>query len=193
MADPLELRAEERDGQRRLLSPGVGLFTGATPPGRVLTPGEEAGQLIVLGRAVTLVVPPGVAGVVRSAAPERVHQPVGWGTVLYELEDLGAGATLTAEESGVQEPGVTGPVLRAPQTGRFWHRSSPGEPPMVEPGALLSEGAAVGLIEVMKTFTQVPYRATGGLPKRARVVQVLAGDGEDVAEGAPLIEVEPEG
>jgi hypothetical protein len=44
---------------------------------------------------------------------------------------------------------------------------------------------------VMKTFTGVPYRPGGSLPARARVVSVLAGDGEDVVEGAQLLEVEP--
>jgi hypothetical protein len=58
----------------------------------------------------------------------------------------------------------------------------------------------------MKTFSHVPYLssgglssgglsstglASGGLPKRARIVRMIAGDGEDVKQGAPLCEVEP--
>jgi len=49
----------------------------------------------------------------------------------------------------------------------------------------------VGLIEVMKTFTHVPYHATGGLPARARVVRWIVGESADVSEGDPLLEVEP--
>ena len=50
-----EMRVELVDGAVQLLSPGVGLFTSAEPAGRVLTPGQTAGQLIVLGRATALV------------------------------------------------------------------------------------------------------------------------------------------
>lgn len=193
MEERMELRARADEGRLRLLSPGVGLFTCAAPAGRVLTAGEVAGRLIVLGRAVALVVPAGVAGVVRSAAPERVHEPVGWDSVLYELEGLDAAGALAAGPAADEDASAAGPVLRAPHTGRFWHRPSPGDPPLVEAGAEIAEGDAVGLIEVMKTFARVPYRAAGGLPPRARVVRMLAGDGEDVAEGAPLLEVEPAG
>jgi hypothetical protein len=35
-----------------------------------------------------------------------------------------------------------------------------------------------------------PLRGEGRLPERARVVQVLTGDGEEVAEGTPLVETE---
>ena len=55
----------------------------------------------------------------------------------------------------------------------------------------LTEGAAVGLIEIMKTFTPIPYTVTGGLPSPARVRRVLVEDGEDVERGDGLIEVEP--
>jgi biotin carboxyl carrier protein len=47
------------------------------------------------------------------------------------------------------------------------------------------------MIEVMKTFAHVPYRAAGSLPKRAKVLRLIAGDGADVKQGDPLLEVEP--
>ena len=48
----------------------------------------------------------------------------------------------------------------------------------------------VGLIEVMKTFTHLAYTADGGLPENARIVRVLVGDGDEVREDDPLLEVE---
>ncbi|MEZ5974739.1 MAG: biotin/lipoyl-containing protein [Planctomycetota bacterium] len=82
-------------------------------------------------------------------------------------------------------------ILRSPQSGRFYHRPSPGEAAFAEVGTVLEAGQPVGLIEVMKTFAHVPYASKGGLPARARVVRVLAGDGADVDSGTPLFEVEP--
>lgn len=179
-----------RDGERvQLLSPEVGLFTRAREAGSALTPGEDAGSLLALGRARTLRVPAGVHGIVAGARPERVHAPVGHGSVLYELRPLEGAAVEDA--AAAEELATDGLVLRSPQAGRFYRRPAPDQPDFVSPGATLEEGQPVGLIEVMKTFTHVPYRANGGLPPRARVVRVLVEDSADVAEGDPLLEVEP--
>jgi acetyl-CoA carboxylase biotin carboxyl carrier protein len=179
----------QRDGETlRLCSPEAGWFTRAQDAGAALAPGADAGTLLVLGKAHTLLVPEGIYGLVSGKRPERVHEPVGHGSVLYELRPLeGAGITLAAEEAH-DEAGL---VLRAPQSGRFYQRPSPDQPPFAPVGAELEEGRPVGLIEVMKTFTHVPYRATGGLPARAKVVRWIVAESADVSEGDPLVEVEP--
>jgi biotin carboxyl carrier protein len=193
MASPLEMRAEQAGDLVRLLSPGVGLFTAAAPAGEVLTPGRHAGYLLSLGRASPLVVPAGVLGSVRTRHPERVHEPVGFGSVLYELSGLEgtcaelAGTPGSASGAGAGEGAL---LLRAPQTGRFWRRPSPAEPPLAADGEILQGGAPVGLIEVMKTFAPIVYRPGRGLPERARIVRALARDGADVREGDPLFELE---
>jgi acetyl-CoA carboxylase biotin carboxyl carrier protein len=189
-AEPLELGLR-RDGERALLlSPGVGLFGGALAAGRVLTPGAEAGTLTVLGVARRLVVPAAAHGRVASAPPERLRHPVGHGDVLYVLEPIAAGPA-------PDEPRAAGPALaagrfafRAPSSGRFWRRPSPQDPPLVEEGASVADGQSVGLLEVMKTFTRLVYRAGGGLPARAKVVRVRPADGADVAAGDILLELE---
>ena len=185
----LELLVErDADGDGlRLCAPDAGLFTEALPLGAALAPGQGAGCLLRLGRAMRLVVPAGVHGRVLSERPERVHQPVGHGTTLYELAPFAADPT--GAETDVQEAQSGALVLRSPQSGRFYQRPAPGEPPYVEPGSVLREGQPLGLIEVMKTFTVVPYHAQGPLPREARVVRFLADDGADVAAGEPLIEV----
>jgi biotin carboxyl carrier protein len=60
----------------------------------------------------------------------------------------------------------------------------------VSPGAEIADGTPVGLIEVMKTFNHVVYRSSAGLPPRARVKRLVAGDGADVRQGDVLIELE---
>lgn len=186
-AQPLTLR---RDGERvELASPGVGLFSGALARGEVLSAGQRAGVLTTLGRSVALVVPDGVRGVIASDPPSRTREPVDFGRVLYALEPLGAGDVIAPAAS--PSTGAHGLVLPSPSSGRFYRRPSPSEPPFAEPGDVLEENRPVGLIEVMKTFGHVPYRAAGGLPKRARVVRYLVDEGAEVREGEGLIEVEP--
>lgn len=196
MSDPtgapaLELLLVRAEDELRLASPAVGRFTRALPRGSVLVPGQEAGVLLALGRAHLLRVPAGASGVVADDPPERVTEPVGHGDVLYRLTPL-AGAALVGEEPGADAgAAASGLVLRSPSAGRFWRRSGPESAPFVEAGSVLEEGKPVGLLEIMKTFGHVPYRATGGLPKRARVVRVLVEDGTEVDDGQPLLALEP--
>ena len=191
MRDTLELIARPGDAEgiaMRLAAPRNGWFTRARGAGQVLVPGADAGVLRVLDHHYALVVPPGVYGTIRSAPPDRVLEPVGYGSVLYDLAALEGGESL---DVGAAQTEAAGPVLGAPYPGRFWTRPAPGEDAFVAAGDVVEEGRAVGLIEVMKTFTQVVYRAEGGLPSRARVVRFLADDGAELRAGDPLLEVEP--
>jgi biotin carboxyl carrier protein len=188
----LELLVERGPGALKLLAPDVGYYTGAVDAGRLLAPGDCAGWLLQLGRAHRLIVPSGVTGRVRSRRPERVHHPVGYGDVLVELAPLAADDARDSDDTQDAQVEASGAlVFASPTAGRFWHRPAPGEPPLVAPGALIEEGAAIGLIEVMKTFAQVPYRPGPGLPRRARVVRVRVADGAEVEQGQALIELEP--
>ena len=179
-----------RDGERlALLSPGVGTFTEARAPGVVLSPGQRAGVLTTLSQPVDLIVPEGVRGVIASERPERVHHPVGFGDVLYELELLSADGI---EAFVADKPTADGALaLRALSSGRFYHRASPKADPFVREGDVLESGRPIGLIEVMKTFNHVHYHPDGGLPARARLVRFLVPDGGEVRSGDGLIEVAP--
>lgn len=191
MKDRLELLVEKRGERVLLRAPEVGTFTCAVPRGQLLAPEARAGVLSSLGRAIELVVPAGVLGRIVSERPERVREPVGYGTTLYELVPLGA----EAEDAGTgrdEEAAASGaPAFRAPLSGRFWHRPAPGDPAFVEAGITLAAGQTIGLIEVMKTFTHLSYAPGDALPSPARVTRVCAADGAEVNEGDPLIEVEP--
>jgi acetyl-CoA carboxylase biotin carboxyl carrier protein len=180
-----------REGEHVLLrSPEVGTFTCALPAGTLLAPLTRAGVLHSLGRRFDLVVPAGVAGRVVNAPPERVLEPVGYGTVLYELAPLEGAAPATAPiSSGTEDRSL---VFPAPHSGRFWQRPAPNEPPFVRAGEHVEDGQTIGLIEVMKTFTHVVYRPGGALPPRARVAQILVDDGGEVEEGGALLALEPE-
>lgn len=192
MNDDMELLVQRDGDEVELLAPAPGLFTLALPKGALLYAGATAGVLRVLEREHVLRVPDGVHGRVSSARPERVQQPVGHRERLYRLAALDAEGFSAALASGAAAAGnADGLVLRSPQSGRFYHRPAPGDPAFAEVGAELSAGDPVGLLEVMKTFSHVPYRAQDGLPQRARVVRLVAGDGAEVRRGDVLLEVEP--
>jgi biotin carboxyl carrier protein len=188
MGTRLELIAVSEGDGARLLSPGVGLFTEASPSGAVLVPGQAAGTLLYQGRRATLIVPGGVGGRIVSEPPRRTHEPVDHGRCLYELSTLDG--SLVPEPTEAERLAAEGLVVLAPHAGRFWHSPAPGEPPFAAVGAELEAGTAVGVLEVMKTFNNVAYRPTGALPPRARILEVLAADGAEVDEGQPLLAVE---
>lgn len=190
MTEPIELQAARTDDGRTLLTvPEVGLFTAAKRRGELLAPGESAGFLVQLGIGRRLLVPAGVTGRIANDRPEKVHEPVDHGRVLYELEPL---ADVAADEvEAAAEAGADGLVYASPHAGRFWHRPAPDEPPFCAAGDLVEAGSAIGLVEIMKTFTQVAYAPASGLPARARVLEVLVADGGEVEEGAPLLRLEP--
>jgi len=190
-AEILYLRARTEGEHVLLECPSVGLFTNAARDGMALVAGARAGTLLTLGRACELRVPDEVAGLVDGDLHERVQAPVGYGTVLYRLRPL-AGATASASEDAAGAGSSGAPLFRSPSAGRFWHRAAPGEPALASVGDVIEAGRAIGLVEVMKTFTLVHYQPTGGLPARARVVRVLVADGAEVAEKAPLLELAPE-
>jgi len=176
-----------------LCAPNVGVFTRALPEGAAVTPGASAGSLLLLGRAHELVVPAGIVGRVTSARPERVHAPVGYGDALYRIEPFSGAAAdasaLVARASGAGGASADTPGVRAPYAGRFWGRPTPTDPPFVAIGDVLTPGTVVGLIEVMKTFTQLRFEPTEGVSGDVRVARVLARDGDEVQIGDLLIEV----
>lgn len=188
-SESMELRVTHDEGLVLLCAPDVGHFTAPLERDAVVAPGMEAGALRRLDGTVELRVPQGVRGAVISEAPERVLAPVGFGEVLYRIDPAGAGAA--AEDVEVRQDSTDGLLLTAEQSGRVWHRPGPGEEPFCTPGDVLEDGVAVCLVEVMKTFSTVPYRASSGLPPRARVVRWVAADGADVQKGDPILELEP--
>lgn len=186
MSAHFELRVVRRGDKIELCSPAAGSFTCALERGALLGAGQSAGVLVVLAREYALHVPAGVSGRIASSAPERVLAPVSCGDVLYELEPIAGESARTQSARASSNSGAL--VLRSTQSGRFYHRASPNDPPFVEAGAILSDGMPLGLIEVMKTFQHILYRSSGDLPARAKLVRMLAGDGADVSTGDPLAE-----
>ena len=80
----------------------------------------------------------------------------------------------------------------SPTDGTFYRGPAPGTRPFVEPGSRVRAGQPLGLVEVMKTFNQIPYGGPG-LPEEAEVVEIRCGDAEEVHAGQVLMFVRGDG
>ena len=142
------------------------------------------GHLLQAGRWVPIQAPPGVAGVVLSAAPAR--RWMNGGDPLFTVgEGSLAGLVMVGEpeERGDAPDSVV--VVRAETDGTVYLRSEPGAPAFVTEGQEVAERTTLALVEVMKTFS--PVRA----PSAGRVVRILVDDAASVGEGDALIWLEP--
>ncbi|MFC5950065.1 acetyl-CoA carboxylase [Pseudonocardia lutea] len=74
--------------------------------------------------------------------------------------------------------------VRSPIPGVFYRRPDPGSPPFVSDGDEVGADSPVGLVEVMKSFHQVPAGAGG------RVVEFLVEDEDEVDAGQVVAVVE---
>jgi acetyl-CoA carboxylase biotin carboxyl carrier protein len=185
------LARRRADGQAELLAPAPGFVVEAPRTGGRIQGGEAFATLEILGRRVALLAPAGVDGLV-VAGPEGAPRAVGAGGVVATLGAFAADAIAGGPTSAVAGAPAAdeGLFLRASSSGRFYRRPAPGKPALVDEGAILETGQAIGLIEVMKTFSRIPYGGSG-LPARARVVRVVPADGADVEAGDVLLELEP--
>jgi acetyl-CoA carboxylase biotin carboxyl carrier protein len=177
-------------GQVTLLAPSPGLWRDAPAAGALLRPGDLAGSLEILGVLHHLRVPAGAVGVVSSELPERCRAPVGFGDALLTLDPEALGGALVSESLATEADAEGELVLRAPSSGRFYRRPAPDKPNFVEVGQIVSRGQAVGLLEVMKTFTRVHYDDPK-LPERAKVVAIPPADQDEVGSGDPILVLEP--
>ena len=189
----LTARLTPKEGGRlELDAPTVGLWREGPVVGAVVRPGMSIGALEILGQVYPLVAPDGAVGVVVSLLePGRARRPVGYGEALLTLDPAVAGEVAAHDLAEAEAHAKhAGEVFLAPMSGRFYLRAAPGKPPFIQEGDVLEAGHTVCLLEVMKTFNRVVYGGPG-LPARAKVARVVPTDGDDVNEGAPLLELEP--
>ena len=75
-------------------------------------------------------------------------------------------------------------TVPAPLPGTFYRRPSPDQPPFKGEGEAVAVGDTVGLIEVMKTFTEVKAEQPG------KLARFLVENEDAVMAGQPLYELE---
>jgi acetyl-CoA carboxylase biotin carboxyl carrier protein len=72
----------------------------------------------------------------------------------------------------------------SPLPGIFYRRAAPEKPPYKEDGDRVADGDIIGLIEVMKQFTEVHADAAG------KVVRFLVDNEAPVEPGQPVLLIE---
>lgn len=80
---------------------------------------------------------------------------------------------------------ASGLVVKSPTVGTFYASPSPGEPPFVSVGSVVTPETIVCLIEAMKVFNQIPAEVSG------TITAILVKSGDAVEFGQPLFRVKP--
>ncbi len=71
-------------------------------------------------------------------------------------------------------------VIKSPLVGTFYRSPSPGAPPFVEVGDMVSQGQVLCIIEALKVMNEIESDVDG------RVEKILVENGETVEYGQPL-------
>jgi len=75
--------------------------------------------------------------------------------------------------------------IKSETVGTFYSQAKPGEPPFVKKGDRVTPTKVIGLVEVMKTYSEIQANCTG------TVVDVLVENGTYVEFGQVLFRVDP--
>jgi biotin carboxyl carrier protein len=178
----------------RLLSPGVGWWSGGPCAGAIVGPGSRVGRLRSLNRRFVLIVPDGVTGRVVGVDGSG-SLAVGFDQVLFRLEELSQDEGVGGQQSsaghadGSSDLAAGMCAVTSPTDGVFYRGASPEAPPFVEVGSRVRTGQPIGLVEVMKTFNQIVYEGPPVLPEEATVLELRCDDGAEVAAGQILLVV----
>lgn len=76
-------------------------------------------------------------------------------------------------------------TIDAPMVGTFYRAPAPGATPFMKEGQVVEKGQTLCILEAMKVMNEIECEV------RARVISILAEDGQPVEYGEPLFLVEP--
>ncbi len=76
-------------------------------------------------------------------------------------------------------------VIKSPLVGTFYRAPSPGAPPFVEEGDIVSKGQVLCIIEALKVMNEIESDING------KVVKILVENGQPVDYGQELFYIEP--
>nr|MBA2276773.1 hypothetical protein [Chloroflexia bacterium] len=99
---------------------------------------------------------------------------------------MGGAEPPTTDERGIDPSPATGDeatTVTAPMLGVFYQRPSPDDPPFASPGEGIADGQTIGLIEVMKSFHEVPA------PHGGIFDAYLTADQQSVEFGTPIARI----
>lgn len=149
--------------------------------GDVSIPVQRSGAPSGLGAGTT------PAAVSHTVEPEA--KPSGSADSSYKGEIAPSAGTTGAPPSTEAETSPSTPahwvVVRAPMVGTFYRSEAPDKPPFVEVGDRVQAGQTLGLMEVMKLYSDLKSEVEG------TVARVDAAHGQLVEYDEPLLWIEP--
>ena len=172
-------------------APAVGVWSAIPHDGTGLQ-GGSVGLLSQGIQRLALLLPDDVGGTVSgSPAGQRRALAVEWGQQLFQVIEASGGSRKARSRKRGKKTTASGVCeFMAPTDGVFYQRPTPNAQPFVAVGDTIRLEQAIGLVEVMKTFTQVLYEGHG-LPDPAVVEELLVADGAEIGAGEPLLRVRP--
>lgn len=189
-------RVEVADKPQRtftIRSPAVGLLERLPSLGSYLGPDRPL-VLRVLGERRLVGLPASVEGWVTERLVAEAPVPVEYGQPLLRLSATLASKPAVCDTSpSAGAPDIDRslvPVI-APSEGVFYRRPRPDAPPYVDLGSEVAPGTVLGLVEVMKCFSQVTYGGPG-LPHRGKVARILVDEAAEVSFGQVLFLMQPD-
>lgn len=96
-----------------------------------------------------------------------------------------APAVATPAASAASAPDAGLIDIKSPTVGTFYAAPSPGEPPFVSVGSVVTPETIVCLIEAMKVFNQIPAEVSG------TITAILVKSGDAIEFGQPLFRLKP--
>lgn len=101
--------------------------------------------------------------------------------------EVGSGYQTEAKLSDIAKnnPKVNEPAILSPMMGMFYASPSPGAPPFVQVGDIVTEHSIVGIIEVMKVMSSIEAGVAG------RISTILIENGKLVEYKQPLFLIGP--
>jgi acetyl-CoA carboxylase biotin carboxyl carrier protein len=72
-------------------------------------------------------------------------------------------------------------TVRSPLPGVFYRAPAPGQPPFVEIGAAVSADQTIGVVEIMKQFSEVKAGAAGHVTAFVAENEGVLGPGDPIA------------
>ena len=76
-------------------------------------------------------------------------------------------------------------IIKSPLVGTFYRAPSPGAPPFVEEGDIVSKGQVICIIEALKVMNEIESDIEG------KVIKILVENGQPVEYGQELFYIEP--
>jgi acetyl-CoA carboxylase biotin carboxyl carrier protein len=115
--------------------------------------------------------------------PKEVHNVLPASTPSVEIKEYITPTQNPPVETKKEEKNYH--VIKSPLIGTFYRAPSPGAPPFVEEGDIVSKGQVLCIIEALKVMNEIESDING------KIVKILVENGQPVEYGQELFYIEP--